>query len=97
MEEAFGKQSGSIVAQPKGQKGIMTNQRGFHQPPNHISTTQASHLVIIATNEHHPHSKGTTQQTKPPHQPLQPLPLPTLLLPLQQGMLISASTLHLPC
>jgi hypothetical protein len=30
MEEAFGRQRGSIVAQPKGQKVIMTNQRGFH-------------------------------------------------------------------
>jgi hypothetical protein len=97
MEEAFERQNGSIVAQPKGQKVIMTNQRGFYQPPNHISTTQAFHLVIITTNEHHPRFKGTTQQTKPPHQPLQPLPLPTLPLPLQQGMPIGAPTLHLPC
>jgi hypothetical protein len=61
MEEVFGRQSGSIISQPKGQKVIMTNQRGFHQPPNHISSTQAFHLVIITTNEHHPHSKMTTQ------------------------------------
>jgi hypothetical protein len=75
---------------------IKTNQRGFAQPPNHISTTQAFHLVTTTTNEHHPYLEETNNKQNPHINLYQPLFLPIMPLPLQQlkGMPI---TLHLPC
>jgi len=77
---------------------IKTNQKGFSQPPNHISTAQVSELVTTTTNEHHPHLKGTNNKQNLHINPYQPLFLPTMPLPLQQpnGMPTSAPTLHLP-
>jgi hypothetical protein len=83
MEDVFGRQGGSTIAQPKGQRVIKTNQRGFSQPPNHIFTTQTFHLVTTTTNEHHPHLEETNNKQNPRINPYQPLFLPTMPRPLQ--------------
>jgi hypothetical protein len=83
VEDVFGRQGGLTIVQPKGQKVIKTNQRGFSQPPNHISTTQVFHLVTTTTNEHHPHFEKTNNKQNLRINPYQPLFLPTMALPLQ--------------